>query len=411
MKRRRFLAALAGVAGSVRTAGAVAQSAEPLAAMRAAMGPTFAGPWSDARFELQILHTRIDRRPGAAPLLTHFQHGVAPERWFAPASLVKLPVAALALERVAELADRGVDRDTTMLLRGPPRCAQSAAAESESVARAIRRMFVVSENEPYNRLYELLGQDRIHARLEAIGCPMSRVVARIAPCSPGDNRITGAVEFRAADGRTLAQVDAGAATQARGFPHGRALKGRAWVERGKTLPGPHDFSESNFVPLDEAHRILMATVLPEALPPGRRFRLDDAAHAWLRQCMGMLPAESADPVYEARHFPETYSKYLLGGSGMAALPAGTRSFNKVGRSFGYLADCAYISDTVRGAEFFMSASLYVNDDDVLNDGKYEYRATGWPFLAALGRAAIEVDAARPRAHPFVPLGADGRFAA
>ena len=409
MKRRRFLAALAGVAGSVRTARAEAQSAEPLAAMRAAMGPTFAGPWSDARFELQILYTRIDRRPGAAPLLTHFRHGVAPERWFAPASLVKLPVAALALERVAELAGRGVDRDTPLLLRGPPRCAAAAAAESESVARAIRRMFVVSENEPYNRLYELLGQDRIHARLESIGCPMSRVVARIAPCSPVENRITGAVEFRVADGRTLAQIDAGAATQARSFPHGRALKGRAWVERGKTLPGPHDFSESNFVPLDEAHRMLIATVLPEALPPDRRFRLDDAAHAWLRQCMGMLPAECADPVYEARHFPETYSKYLLGGSGMAALPAGTRSFNKVGRSFGYLADCAYISETVRGAEFFMSASLYVNDDDVLNDGKYEYRATGWPFLAALGRAALEVDAARRRAHPFVPLGADGRF--
>ena len=409
MNRRRFLAALGTLAGSAPELSK-AQARDPLAAMRAATGARFDDAWSAARFELQVLYTRIDRRPGAAPLLTHFRHGVAPERWFAPASLVKLPVAALALERVAELAGRGVDRDTPMLLRGPPRCAQSAAAESESVARAIRRMFVVSENQPYNRLYELLGQDRIHARLEAIGCPMSRVVARIAPCSPADNRITGAVEFRAADGRTLAQVDAGAATQARSFPHGRALKGRAWVERGKTLPGPHDFSESNFVPLDEAHRMLMATVLPEALPPGQRYRLDDAAHAWLRQCMGMLPAESADPVYDARYFPETYSKYLLGGSGMAALPAGVRSFNKVGRSFGYLADCAYISDTARGAEFFMSVSLYVNDDDVLNDGKYEYRATGWPFLAALGRAALEVDAARPRAHPFVPLGADGRFA-
>ncbi len=386
------------------------QARDPLAAMRAATGAHLEEPWRAARFELQVLYTRIDRRPGAAPLLTHFRHGVMPERWFAPASLVKLPVAALALERVAELAARGIDRDTPFVLRGPPRCAQSAAAESASVTRAIRRMFVVSENDPYNRLYELLGQDRIHTRLEAIGCPLSRIVSRIAPCSPADNRSTGVVEFIDPEGRTRARIDAATTPAARRFPHGRALKGRAWVERGNTIPGPHDFSTSNFIPLDEAHRMLIALVLPAAVAPEQRFRLDAPAHDYLRQCMGMLPAECADPVYDARDFPASYSKYLLGGSGLSALPAGVRSFNKVGRSYGTLADCAYISDTARGAEFFLSASIYVNEDDVLNDGKYEYRETGWPFLAALGRAALEVDVARPRAHPFVPLGADGRFA-
>ena len=409
MNRRRFLTALGTVAGSA-PALSMAQARDPLAAMRVATGARLEEPWSAARFELQVLYTRIDRRRGAAPLLTHFRHGVTPERWFAPASLVKLPVAALALERVAQLAVRGVDRDTLFVLRDPPRCALSAAVEVESVARAIRRMFVVSENDPYNRLHEMLGQDRIHARLEAIGCPQSRIVSRIAPCSPADNRRTGAVDFTDTEGRMLARVDAATTPTERRFPHGRALKGRAWVERGKTIPGPHDFSASNFIPLDEAHRMLIALVLPEAVAPEQRFRLDATAHDYLRQCMGMLPAECADPVYDARDFPASYSKYLLGGSGLVPLPAGVRSFNKVGRSYGYLADCAYISDIARGAEFFLSASIYVNQDDVLNDGRYEYRETGWPFLAALGRAALEVDVARPRAHPFVPLGADGRFA-
>ena len=53
-----------------------------------------------------------------------------------------------------------------------------------------------------------------------------------------------------------------------------------------------------------------------------------------------------------------------------------RAFNKVGRPFGYLADCAYISDAARGAEFFLSASLFVNADDVLGDGRYEYAQQG-----------------------------------
>ena len=419
MTRRRFLSGLTGAALALggrdarAGAGIPAPSAAggdgPIAAVRAATGAGFAGLWDEPRFELQVIYTRIDRRPGAAPQLTHFHHGVVAERWFAPASLVKLPVAALALERVLELAGRGVDRESPLVLRVPPRCAQSAALESESVARAIRRMFVVSENDPYNRLYELLGQDRIHARLADVGCPMSRVISRIAACSAVDNRTTGPSEFRAPDGRVIAINGPAAVARERAFPHGRALKGRAWVEGRKVTPGPHDFSASNFMPLEEAHRMLIAIVLPEALPGGQRFRLDADARAYLRQCMGMLPDECTDPVYDARSFPATYAKYLIGGGGMAALPAGVRSFNKVGRSYGYLADCAYISDAARGAEFFLSASLYVNQDDILNDGKYEYRETGWPMLAALGRAALEVDAARLRAHPAVPLGADGRF--
>jgi hypothetical protein len=156
--------------------------------------------------------------------------------------------------------------------------------------------------------------------------------------------------------------------------------------------------------------MLVAIVMPEALPPAQRFRLDPGAHQYLRHCMGMLPSECADPVYEARSYPTSHAKYLLGGGGAEPLPSGVRSFNKVGRSFGTLADCAYVCDAARGAEFFLSASLYVNQDDVLNDGRYEYRETGLPFLAALGRAALEVDVARSRTHPAVTLGADGRFA-
>ena len=412
MNRRRFVAGLAGVAGAARSrAGwAAATDAGPIAALRAATGKPFAPLWSDARFELQVIHTRVDRRPGAPPLLTHYRHGVIGERWFAPASLIKLPVAALALERVAELTGQGVDRGSRLVLRDSPRCARPAAAETESVARAIRRMLVVSENDPFKRLYELLGQDRIHQRLADIGCPSSRIISRIAHCSPADNRMTGATELRDADDRVLARVEAASTATLRSFPHGQALKGRAWVERGKSIAGPRDFSASNFMPLDEAHRMLIAIVMPESLPPEQRFRLDADAHVFLRHCMGMLPQECTDPLYEGRTYPATYSKYLIGGGGLANLPSGARSFNKVGRSFGYLSDCAYISDARRGAEFFLSASIYVNEDDVLGDGKYEYREVGWPMLAALGSAALELDAVRPRAHPFQALGADGRFA-
>jgi hypothetical protein len=54
-----------------------------------------------------------------------------------------------------------------------------------------------------------------------------------------------------------------------------------------------------------------------------------------------------------------------------------------------MSDCAGFKDTETGIEFVLSASLYVNANEIINDGKYEYKRLGLPFLAELGRAIIE----------------------
>ena len=36
-------------------------------------------------------------------------------------------------------------------------------------------------------------------------------------------------------------------------------------------------------------------------------------------------------------------------------------------------------------EFMLSAVIYANEDEVLNDGKYDYKGVGLPYLAELGR--------------------------
>lgn len=33
----------------------------------------------------------------------------------------------------------------------------------------------------------------------------------------------------------------------------------------------------------------------------------------------------------------------------------------------------------------LSAVIYTNEDEVLNDGKYDYKTIGLPYLAELGR--------------------------
>src|SRR5580698_9169003 len=53
------------------------------------------------------------------------------------------------------------------------------------------------------------------------------------------------------------------------------------------------------------------------------------------------------------------------------LSANTRAFNKVGWAYGFMTDCSYIQDTLNKVEFFISCTMYLNNDEILNDEVYE----------------------------------------
>ena len=54
-------------------------------------------------FQYQIRYTQVDRDQDNRPILTTFQYNTDHERYFYPASTVKMPVAFLALQRINEL--------------------------------------------------------------------------------------------------------------------------------------------------------------------------------------------------------------------------------------------------------------------------------------------------------------------
>jgi len=46
----------------------------------------------------------------------------------------------------------------------------------------------------------------------------------------------------------------------------------------------------------------------------------------------------------------------------------------------------------------LSVVIYVNADGILNDNKYEYDETGYPFLYQLGQLIYRYELQRPRNH-------------
>ena len=62
-----------------------------------------------------------------------------------------------------------------------------------------------------------------------------------------------------------------------------------------------------------------------------------------------------------------------------------RIYNKVGFAYGTLTDVAYVQDKNSNLEFFITATVLVNENQIFNDNIYEFEELGIPFLAALGR--------------------------
>ena len=76
------------------------------------------------------------------------------------------------------------------------------------------------------------------------------------------------------------------------------------------------------------------------------------------------------------------------------IPDHIRIYNKVGLAHGFLVDNAYVVDVKNKVEFFLSAVLYVNQNETLNDNTYEYNEISIPFLAALGNAVYRFELKR-----------------
>ncbi len=71
-----------------------------------------------------------------------------------------------------------------------------------------------------------------------------------------------------------------------------------------------------------------------------------------------------------------------------------RVYNKLGQAYGTLTDISYIKSYEEDVEFFLSATIYVNENEIMNDDIYEYDKKGIPFLAEFSRQIYQFEKLR-----------------
>ncbi|MFY8207407.1 MAG: serine hydrolase [Arenimonas sp.] len=349
-----------------------------------AMPEPFAGMPGNPEYRIQILCQY--RQRGGRWHKRSWQ--LQPERWFSTGSVAKLPMALLACERIAAM---GFDLRAQIGFTQPPIGGEWPDQEPafEALARSLTRIFTISENPPFNRLYDFLGVDAIHDRLAALGYPAARMISRMsAPVR--ENVRTRAGQIRDGSGRVLAEFPERSGS-ARRFPFGSALTGSGFLhDDGRLETGPHDFSAANFIPLSDSQQMLKALVDPSSVPAHQRWAIPESMRREVLRIMAMLPRESTDPVYPESEYHDGYARFFLIGDSRARKPEGLHLIGKVGDAYGFATDVEYITADGSAVECLLSANVYVNADGIFNDDRYEYETLGYPFLAALGRAVWQV---------------------
>ena len=252
-----------------------------------------------------------------------------------------------------------------------------------NVAHELRKLFLVSDNRAFNRLYELVGHRELNEAMWRAGLSSVRIRHRLAETrTSGEQRRTPRI-LVSPPGREPLVVPERASTLELPVEDLPGLDcGTAWVTNGgERREEPFDFRGRNRISLRDLQELHVALLRPEL----SRASLDltDDERAFLVRAMREFPRESTNPVYDPADYPDEYSKLMLPGLRRVVPAERLGVYDKVGRAYGFSLVNAFVVDDGTGRSFFVTAVVYVNPNGTLNDGVYGYDEAD-RFLEDLG---------------------------
>jgi hypothetical protein len=356
-------------------------------------------------YRLQVVYTQIERDKNNKPSFKNYYYNYDPHLYFNPASMVKMPLAFLSLEKLSRMNKPGVDKYTRMRFdsgyTGQRALGSDTTSESgyPSIAHFIKRAFLISENDPYNRMYQFVGQQDINRKLHEKGYPDTRITRQFMGFSEEQNRYTNPIVFIDRNGKEIYRQPL--AYNKNSFDFSREIKlGKAhWNRYDSLIQAPFDFTKHNNLALEDMQQMLQSVLFPGSVSKEQRFELTADDLAFLYRYLSQFPSETSWPKYDTSEFYDSYVKFFFRDS-TKKMPPHVRVFNKVGWSYGFLTDVSYVIDFEHKVEYMLAATVYVNSDGVLNDNRYEYNSVGHPFLYQLGQAIYQYELGRKRKyHP------------
>ncbi|MDG1980882.1 MAG: serine hydrolase [Flavobacteriaceae bacterium] len=345
--------------------------------------------------EVQILYTRIHRDSSGLPKFERHNFQVNSKQYFYPASTVKFPVAILALQKIRKLQSQGipVTADTPFKVLFSENLIKKTDSthpkNNLTIAHLIKKIFLVSDNMAYNYLFDFIGSDDANKAIHNIGITNFNLSHKFSD-SENENSTPRFIFFNQKGDTIYNQAPIISNQKIKNTNLGGVLKGKGYIKDGILIGESMDFSEKNYVSISALHQILERIIFPKLFSKKKQFTIEPEDYFFLRYWMSRTPNEVTIPFYDRETFFDSYCKFFIYGDKKGEMTNNIRIYNKVGLAYGTATDVAYVKDS-NGVEFFLTATILTNKNEIFNDNTYEYDQLGIPFLAALGREIYQFE--------------------
>jgi hypothetical protein len=356
--------------------------------------------------EIQILYTQINRDKNNIPHFKSYSYHLNAKHYFYPASTVKLPTAIFALEKLNELHIKGLTKQSVMITdsafarQTKVKTDTSSVSGLPSIENYIKKILLISDNDAFNRLYEFVGREEINRKFKKYQLNNTRIIGRLSVGDAGEStRHTNPIDFFN-EGKLVYHKPALFDTMDYPMQLENLIQGKAYMDSSDRLVNrPFDFTQKNVYSIADQQQVLKRLLFPEAFSKEQRYNISPADYQFIYHYMSMFPTENIKPTYNRPEYFMAYCKFLFyGGDSTATAEPNIRIFNKVGDSYGYDIDNAYLVDFKNKVEFMLTAVVQSNEDGIYNDNKYEYATVCLPFLKNLGKLIYQYELQRPKKH-------------
>ena len=348
--------------------------------------------------EVQILYSSIQRDSLGKPLFEEFSYNLDKNYYYYPASTVKLPISILAIQKINYLKDKGfeISINTPFIVIDSKNDLISInndfnnENEVLSVANCIKKIFLYSDNDCYNYLFDFLGKDEINQQLQKKGLKNTQIYHKFLKNS--DNLNSWRFLFISNRDTIYNQNSIKSILNNSNKNLKSVIKGNKFIYNNQLINGPFDFNYKNQISIRDLNDILKRIIFPENFQKDERFDLQESDYNFLKYWMSRTSIEDNNiNMINKNKYWDSYSKFFIYGDKKGEMNDDIRISNKVGMAYGTLTDVAYIKDKINNIEFMLTATILVNDNDTFNDDIYEYDSKGIPFLSALGRQVLKYE--------------------
>jgi len=333
-------------------------------------------------YEIQILYTEVSKNNLGQTEFKDFQFQLNDEQYFYPASTIKLPIAIMTLSKINELRAEGSNISLKSKIKLSLINNKKEIIVRDSISsfqNLIADVFLVSDNSASNVLIDFIGYNYFNSSMINAGYENTYLNHKFNPdpfvnsswiISTLDNDIISSKENKKI---ILANSNIS-----------NLKKGERNLVNGEIINESRDFSSKNRSSLTDMHNIMKNLIYPEIT--FSKFNLNVEDYDFLRYWMSRFTYEDLGNKYIGDDkFFNSYNKFFIHGMDTILKSTDIRVYNKIGQAYGTSTDSAYIKNYKEDVEFFLTATIYTNKNEIINDNIYEYGDTAIPFLSKLSK--------------------------